>query len=84
MRVCERIVLSGSFSPTDPARIIARAYYELLENKAQILGKFTYDYIYIIFSVFNFFCSFDLYLLCLVPYKIDFRFNKRNSEWLRL
>ena len=39
MRICERIVLSGSFSSSDPAKVIARAYYELLENKAHIIGK---------------------------------------------
>ncbi|XP_076064354.1 protein phosphatase PTC7 homolog [Oratosquilla oratoria] len=41
MRVCERLVLTGAFSPSDPAAIIARAYYELLENKNHILGSST-------------------------------------------
>ena len=29
----------GRFSPTEPAGLLARSYYELLENKKPILGK---------------------------------------------
>lgn len=41
MRVSERLVRTGSYTPSDPAAIIARAYYELLENKTHILGSST-------------------------------------------
>ncbi|KAK4294715.1 hypothetical protein Pmani_032680 [Petrolisthes manimaculis] len=41
MRVSERIVKGGCYSPSQPAAIIARAYYELLENKTHILGSST-------------------------------------------
>ncbi|KAG7169254.1 phosphatase PTC7-like, partial [Homarus americanus] len=41
MRVSERVVRSGRFAPSEPAAIIARAYYELLENKTHILGSST-------------------------------------------
>lgn len=41
MLSCERIVVTGSFSPSEPAAIIARAYHELLENKSHILGSST-------------------------------------------
>lgn len=41
MRVSERLVLTGSYNPSQPAAIIARAYYELLENKSHILGSST-------------------------------------------
>lgn len=40
MRVSERLVRTGSYTASDPAAIIARAYYELLENKTHILGTF--------------------------------------------
>lgn len=40
MRVSERMVRSGRYSPSQPALIIARAYYELLENKTHILGQY--------------------------------------------
>jgi len=29
----------GRFTPTEPAGLLARSYYELLENKQPILGK---------------------------------------------
>lgn len=41
MLSCERIVVTGSFSPSEPAAIISRAYNELLENKSHILGSST-------------------------------------------
>lgn len=41
MRVSERLVLTGSYLPSQPAAIIAKAYYELLENKTHILGSST-------------------------------------------
>ncbi|CAL4070691.1 unnamed protein product, partial [Meganyctiphanes norvegica] len=41
MVTCERLVVTGSFSPSEPGAIIARAYYELLENKSHILGSST-------------------------------------------
>lgn len=41
MRISERIVRGGRYSPSQPAAIIARAYYELLENKTHILGSST-------------------------------------------
>ncbi|XP_069985656.1 protein phosphatase PTC7 homolog [Penaeus vannamei] len=41
MRVSERLVRTGSYTASDPAAIIARAYYELLENKTHILGSST-------------------------------------------
>lgn len=39
MRTCERLVSMGRFTPTEPAGLLARSYYELLENKQPILGK---------------------------------------------
>lgn len=41
MRTCERLVSMGKFRPTEPAGLLARSYYELLENKQPILGKQT-------------------------------------------
>ncbi|KAK8407376.1 hypothetical protein O3P69_002125 [Scylla paramamosain] len=41
MTVSERVVRSGRFKASEPAAIIARAYYELLENKTHILGSST-------------------------------------------
>lgn len=39
MRTCDRLVSTGRFSSTEPASLLARSYYELLENKQPILGK---------------------------------------------
>lgn len=39
MRTCERLVSIGRFIPSEPAGLLARSYYELLENKQPILGK---------------------------------------------
>lgn len=39
MRTCDRLVTSGRFCSTEPASLLARSYYELLENKQPILGK---------------------------------------------
>lgn len=41
MRTCERLVTSGRFSCTEPTSLLARSYYELLENKQPILGSST-------------------------------------------
>ncbi|XP_039292442.1 protein phosphatase PTC7 homolog [Nilaparvata lugens] len=41
MQTCERLVTSGRFSPHEPASMLARSYYELLENKKSILGSST-------------------------------------------
>lgn len=38
MRTCERLVSSGKFITTEPAGLLARSYYELLESKQPILG----------------------------------------------
>jgi protein phosphatase PTC7 len=38
MRTCERLVSSGRFITTEPAGLLARGYYELLESKQPILG----------------------------------------------
>jgi hypothetical protein len=38
MRTCERLVSSGRFITTEPAGLLARSYYELLESKQPILG----------------------------------------------
>lgn len=40
MRTCDRLVKAGKFNCTDPSNLLARSYYELLENKQPILGKF--------------------------------------------
>jgi len=40
MRTCERLVCSGRFITTEPAGLLARSYYELLENKQPILGAY--------------------------------------------
>lgn len=42
MRTCERLVNLGKFTPTEPAGLLARSYYELLENKQPILGHLSY------------------------------------------
>jgi hypothetical protein len=39
MRTCERLVSSGKFITTEPASLLARSYYELLESKQPILGE---------------------------------------------
>lgn len=44
MRTCERLVSMGRFTPSEPAGLLARSYYELLENKQPILGI---NYIYV-------------------------------------
>lgn len=41
MRTCERLVCSGRFITTEPASLLARSYYELLESKQPILGSST-------------------------------------------
>ncbi|CAG2057623.1 unnamed protein product [Timema podura] len=41
MRTCERLVSCGRFVPTEPAGLLARSYYELLESKQPILGSST-------------------------------------------
>ncbi|KAF8767774.1 Protein phosphatase PTC7 like protein [Argiope bruennichi] len=41
METCERLVVSGRFNPRNPGHLIAASYYELLENKEQILGSST-------------------------------------------
>ncbi|XP_064461225.1 protein phosphatase PTC7 homolog [Ornithodoros turicata] len=41
MRTCERIACSGKFNLNSPASILASSYYELLENKRQIIGSST-------------------------------------------
>ena len=38
MRTCERLVSMGRFTPSEPAGLLARSYYELLESKQPILG----------------------------------------------
>jgi protein phosphatase PTC7 len=38
MRTCERLVSGGRFITTEPAGLLARSYYELLESKQPILG----------------------------------------------
>ncbi|XP_014244294.1 protein phosphatase PTC7 homolog [Cimex lectularius] len=41
MKTCERLVTSGRFICSEPARLLAHSYYELLENKKPILGSST-------------------------------------------
>lgn len=41
MRTCERLVTMGRFVPSEPAGLLAKSYYELLENKQPILGSST-------------------------------------------
>ncbi|KAG8267228.1 Protein phosphatase PTC7 [Homalodisca vitripennis] len=41
MRTCDRLVTTGRFCNTEPASLLARSYYELLENKQPILGSST-------------------------------------------
>lgn len=41
MKTCDRLVTSGRFSTTEPTSLLARSYYELLENKQPILGSST-------------------------------------------
>lgn len=41
MQSCERLVVAGSFSPTAPAALLAKAYEELEHSKHHILGSST-------------------------------------------
>ncbi|GFQ85162.1 protein phosphatase PTC7 homolog [Trichonephila clavata] len=41
METCERLVVSGRFNPRNPGHLIAASYYELKENKEQIIGSST-------------------------------------------
>jgi protein phosphatase PTC7 len=41
MTTCERIVSRGHFQPQQPVGVIAASYYELLENKAPLIGSCT-------------------------------------------
>lgn len=41
MRTCERLIKLGHFTPTNPSELIARSYFELLQHKKAILGKFS-------------------------------------------
>lgn len=38
METCERLVVTGRFNPRNPGHLIATSYYELKENKEQIIG----------------------------------------------
>lgn len=40
METCERLVVTGRFNPRNPGHLIATSYYELKENKEQIIGIF--------------------------------------------
>ncbi|XP_048099960.1 protein phosphatase PTC7 homolog [Alosa alosa] len=39
MRTCERLVKEGRFVPSNPVGILTTSYYELLQNKAPLLGQ---------------------------------------------
>lgn len=52
MRTCERLVSMGRFTPSEPAGLLARSYYELLENKQPILGINCITYILLSFLTF--------------------------------
>lgn len=41
MENCERLVVTGRFNPRNPCHLIAASYYELQENKEQIIGSST-------------------------------------------
>lgn len=41
METCERLVVTGRFNPRNPCHLIATSYYELKENKEQIIGIFS-------------------------------------------
>lgn len=41
MHTCERLVLAGKFNPRCPSGLIAASYYELLENREQVIGSST-------------------------------------------
>ncbi|XP_035227400.1 protein phosphatase PTC7 homolog [Stegodyphus dumicola] len=41
METCERLVVTGRFNPRSPGNLIANSYYELKENKDQIVGSST-------------------------------------------
>ena len=38
MTTCERLVNAGAFNPSEPAKLLAAAYNDLLGSKTQILG----------------------------------------------
>lgn len=61
MQTCERLVTSGSCSPSDPAMLLARSYRELLENKQPIIGETFF---------LNFACFISHERLCKKKYKI--------------
>lgn len=52
METCERLVVTGRFNPRNPGHLIATSYYELKENKEQIIGNLS-DY-----ATFTFHCNF--------------------------
>lgn len=58
MTTCERLVSLGKLNPNEPNKLLAQSYYELLENKQPILGKF------LIFIM----CSFNLLLIYILKF----------------
>lgn len=58
MRTCERLVSMGRFTPSEPAGLLARSYYELLENKQPILGINCIYITYILLSFLTFYTNF--------------------------
>ena len=42
MKTCERFVTTGKFNEKDPCRLLASSYYEIFENKQQILGNYKF------------------------------------------
>lgn len=43
MTTCERLVSLGKIKPNEPNKLLAQSYYELLENKQPILGKYIFN-----------------------------------------
>jgi serine/threonine protein phosphatase PrpC len=39
MSTCERLVKEGHFNPTRPNEMLSAGYYEVLENKTNMLGN---------------------------------------------
>lgn len=42
MKTCERLVKEGRFVPSNPVGVLTSSYYEMQQNKVQLLGECTH------------------------------------------
>lgn len=54
MKTCERLVQMGHFKLSEPGDLLAKSYYELLEHKKPILGKYSTVHIILVISEFTY------------------------------